>query len=57
MRLIDIMQAFRSSLLPLPLVSALGPNLQNAMLAVGVFSVPTYPRVARGSVLVVKQLT
>lgn len=56
MRLIDIVQAFPSILLALALVSALGPNLHNAILAVGVSSVPSYARVARGSVLGTKHL-
>jgi ABC-type dipeptide/oligopeptide/nickel transport system permease subunit len=57
MRLIDIMQAFPSVPLALALVAALGPNLQNTMLAIGVSTMPTYARVARGSVLVAGRLT
>src|SRR5699024_10410315 len=36
MRIIDIMMAFPSILLAIALVSVLGPNLRNAMIAVGI---------------------
>lgn len=52
--LTDIMLAFPGILLALTISTALGPGLLNAMLAVGVASVPQYVRVVRGSVLAVK---
>jgi peptide/nickel transport system permease protein len=56
MRLTDILQAFPSILLALALVAALGPNLENAMVAVGLSSVPAYARMARAAVLATKPL-
>ncbi|MGY4707227.1 ABC transporter permease [Candidatus Bipolaricaulota sp. J31] len=50
-RLVDIMMAFPGILLAIIVVAVLGPGLWNAMLAVGIASVPAYVRVVRGSVL------
>jgi peptide/nickel transport system permease protein len=55
--LTDVMLAFPGILLALTISTALGPGLRNAMLAVGIASVPQYIRVVRGSVLTVKALT
>jgi peptide/nickel transport system permease protein len=57
MRVIDIMLAFPGILLALAIVSVLGPNLRNLMLAVGISSVPAYARLVRGSVLVAREQT
>jgi peptide/nickel transport system permease protein len=56
MRLIDVMMAFPGLLLALAVVAILGPNLVNAMIAVGVSAAPTYARVTRGAVLQAKEL-
>ncbi|MFO7584598.1 MAG: ABC transporter permease [Anaerolineales bacterium] len=55
MRLIDIMLAFPSILLAIMMVAFLGPSLQNAMIAIGVLSIPTYARLVRGSTLSYKE--
>jgi len=55
MRLIDIMLAFPSMFLALAIVSALGPGLRNVIIAVGIYSIPTFCRVTRGAVLMVKE--
>ena len=55
-RVVDAMLAFPSILLALVIIAALGPNLQNVMIAVGIGTVPLYARLVRGSVLSVKQL-
>lgn len=55
-RLIDIMLAFPAMLLAIVLVSTLGVNLQNAMLAIGVVSIPTYARLVRGTTLVMRDI-
>lgn len=55
MRLTDIMLAFPSMLLAIGMVAILGPGLTNAMLAVGVVSIPRYTRLVRGSVLTIKE--
>lgn len=51
MRIMDIMLAFPSILLALVIVAVIGPGLLNAMVAVGIVSIPTYARIARASVL------
>lgn len=55
MRFIDAFQAFPSFMLALVLVFFLGPSLFNAMVAVGVASIPGYCRTMRGSVLSAKE--
>ncbi|HET8632259.1 MAG TPA: ABC transporter permease [Thermomicrobiales bacterium] len=57
MRLIDIQLAFPGILLAMGIVAVLGPSLQNAMIAVGLASIPGYARVLRGAVLSAKELT
>ncbi len=51
MRLMDIMLAFPTILLALVIVGVIGPGLFNAMLAVGIVSIPTYARITRATVL------
>jgi peptide/nickel transport system permease protein len=55
MRVMDILLAFPAFLLALMLVSALGPGLVNAMLAVSIVGVPVYARIAHASALAVRQ--
>lgn len=55
MRLIDVMLAFPSILLAVCIVAILGPSLENAMVAIGVVSIPQYARVVRASVLSEKE--
>lgn len=55
-RFVDAMLAFPSILLALVIIAALGPNLRNVMIAVGIGTVPLYARLVRGSVLSVKSL-
>lgn len=54
MRVIDVLMAFPSILLAIVIVSILGPNLRNAVIAVSVFTVPAFARLARGEVLSIK---
>lgn len=56
MRFIDILMAFPGILLAIAIVSALGPGLVNAMIAVGMQSVPTFARVTRAQVLSIRQM-
>lgn len=53
--IIDIMLAFPSILLAIMLVAMLGPSLQNAMIAIGILSIPIYTRLVRGSTLMLKE--
>jgi ABC-type dipeptide/oligopeptide/nickel transport system permease subunit len=55
MRFIDIMLAFPSILLAIMLVAFLGPSLENAMIAIGVISIPVYARLVRSSTLTLKE--
>ncbi len=50
----DILLAFPGMLLALAIIAILGPGLSNVMIAVGIGSIPTYIRVARGSTLSIK---
>ncbi|TBL75261.1 nickel transporter permease [Paenibacillus thalictri] len=54
MRIMDIFMAFPSFLLALAIVSVLGPSMINVMIAIGIFSVPTFARISRSSVISVK---
>jgi len=56
MRLMDILLAFPGILLALAIVSALGPSLRNVIIAISIFSIPTFARIVRGSTLVVRDL-
>ena len=51
MRLMDIMLSFPSILLALVIVVAIGPGLSNAMVAVGIVSIPTFARITRSAVI------
>ncbi len=55
MRFMDVLLAFPSLLLAIAIVTVLGPGLQNALLAIAVVSIPAYARLARASVLSVKE--
>jgi peptide/nickel transport system permease protein len=55
-RMVDTMLAFPSILLALVIIAALGPDLTNVMIAVGIGTVPLYARLVRGTVLSIKQL-
>lgn len=56
MRSMDVLMAFPSLLLAIAIVTALGPGLINALLAIAVVSIPVYARLVRASVLSVKDL-
>jgi peptide/nickel transport system permease protein len=55
MRLIDILMAFPAILLAIAIVAALGPGLQNAMLAVAIVGIPYYTRIVRGAALSIRE--
>ncbi len=55
MRFIDALMAFPGILLALTIAAVLGPGIVNAMVAVGIASIPTFARLVRSSVLQVKQ--
>jgi ABC-type dipeptide/oligopeptide/nickel transport system permease subunit len=55
MRLMDVLLAFPSLILAIAIVTVLGPGLINALLAIGIVSIPIYARIVRASVLSVKE--
>ncbi|MCC7370561.1 MAG: ABC transporter permease [Chloroflexi bacterium] len=55
MRVMDILLAMPGFLLAIAIIAALGAGTLNVVIAVGVFSIPAFARVARGSTLTVKQ--
>ncbi len=55
MRAIDALLAFPALILAIAITAALGPQIQNAMIAIGVVAVPAYARLTRGQVLSVRQ--
>jgi len=56
MRFMDVLLAFPSLLLAIAIVTVLGPGLINALLAIGIVSIPIYARVTRSSVLLLKEM-
>ena len=55
MRIMDVLMAFPALLLAIAIVTVLGPGLVNALLAIGIVSIPAYARVMRASVISVKE--
>ena len=56
MRVMDVLLAFPSLLLAIAIVTMLGPGLINALLAIGIVSIPSYARVVRASVITVREM-
>jgi peptide/nickel transport system permease protein len=56
MRFMDVLLAFPSLLLAIAIVTVLGPGLINALIAIGIVSIPAYARVVRASVLSVREM-
>lgn len=56
MRLMDLIFAFPAILLALSISAALGPGLSNTIIAISIVYLPIFARVARGSVLQLKEL-
>lgn len=55
MRAIDALLAFPALILAISITAALGPQIQNAMIAIGVVAIPLYTRLTRGQVLSVRE--
>jgi len=55
MRVVDIMLSIPAILLAIVIVSILGPDLFNAMIAIGIVGIPTFARIVRSSVLAEKE--
>jgi len=56
MRVVDVMMSFPGILLAILIVSVLGPGLNNLIIALIVWMVPTFARISRGNVLSVKEM-
>ncbi|MDQ6929643.1 MAG: ABC transporter permease [Candidatus Eremiobacteraeota bacterium] len=56
MAAMDLMLAFPSIILAIGITTILGPSINNLMIAVGIVYIPQYARLARASVLAVKNL-
>ncbi len=54
MRGIDALLAFPALVLAIAITSSLGPQIQNAMIAIGIVAIPAYARLTRGQVLAVR---
>ncbi|MEJ6005223.1 glutathione ABC transporter permease GsiD [Paucibacter sp. AS339] len=57
MRLCDVLFAFPGILLAIGIVAILGGGMVNVVIAVAVFSIPTFARLVRGNTLALKHLT
>ena len=56
MRFMDVLLAFPTLLLAIAIVTILGPGLINALISIGIVAIPAYARVARSSVLTVREM-
>ncbi len=57
MRIADVLFAFPGILLAIGIVAILGGGMANVVVAVAVFSIPTFARLVRGNTLALKHLT
>jgi peptide/nickel transport system permease protein len=55
MRLMDMILAFPALVLAMAIAATLGPNLQNAMLAIAIIKIPVYVRLARAETLALRE--
>jgi len=56
-RLIDALQSFSATLIGIMLAAAMGPSLNTAILAIGLYGTPALARVVRGEVLRLREMT
>ncbi|MEO8566657.1 MAG: glutathione ABC transporter permease GsiD [Betaproteobacteria bacterium] len=57
MRICDVLFAFPGILLAIGIVAILGGGMVNVIIAVSIFSIPTFARLVRGNTLALKHLT
>jgi peptide/nickel transport system permease protein len=55
MRLMDVQMAFPDILLAIAIIAALGPDLVNAIIAIGIQGIPVFARITRARVLSVRE--
>jgi peptide/nickel transport system permease protein len=56
MRIMDVALAFPYLLLAIAIVAVLGPGLGNALIAIAIVEIPAFARIARASVISVKEM-
>jgi peptide/nickel transport system permease protein len=56
MRIMDVALAFPYLLLAIAIVAVLGPGLINALLSISIVEIPAFARIARSSVITVKEM-
>ena len=54
MRGVDAFLAFPALVLAIAITAALGPQIQNAMIAIGIVAIPAYARLTRGQTLAIR---
>lgn len=54
MRVMDMFLAIPSTLLAIAIVAAIGPNIQNMMIAIVISNIPPFSRIVRSSVITIK---
>lgn len=54
MRIMDIFLAIPSTLLAIAIVAALGPSIQNMLIAITISNIPPFARIVRASVITIK---
>lgn len=57
MRLMDIMLSFPSIIVALTIIAILGSGIQNLIIAIAVYNIPVFARIAFGQTLSIKNLT
>ncbi len=57
MRICDVLFAFPGILLAISIVAILGSGMANVIIAVAIFSIPTFARLVRGNTLAIKRQT
>ncbi|MBM7716147.1 glutathione transport system permease protein [Bacillus thermophilus] len=55
MRFCDVLFAFPGILLAIGIIAILGPGLENVIIAVAIFGIPTFARIVRSSTLSIKE--
>ncbi|MDZ7801916.1 MAG: ABC transporter permease [Trueperaceae bacterium] len=55
MRAMDVLLAFPYLLLAIIIVTALGPGMDNTIIAIGIWTVPAFARIARGAVAGIRE--
>lgn len=55
MRICDVLFAFPGILLAIGIIAILGPGLENVIIAVAIFGIPTFARIVRSSTLSIKE--